>query len=99
MRSVAVDLGEFGGAVAPISGVEGEECFLPSRQGTERVVRVVEDGVSALDVDLGVHDQGVSFARIGEALGQRNLAVTANTYTHVLSDGTEVAYDELVGSR
>ena len=44
-----------------------------------------------------LHEQGVSFARIGEALGQRNLAVTANTYTLVMSDGTEVAYGELVG--
>lgn len=33
---------------------------------------------------------------IGEALGQRNLAVTANTYTHVLSDGREVGYGELL---
>lgn len=43
-----------------------------------------------------LHDQGVPFARIGEALGQRNLAVTANIYTHVLSDGSEVAYERLL---
>jgi hypothetical protein len=29
---------------------------------------------------------------IGEDVGQRNLAVTANTYTHVLSDETELDY-------
>ncbi|MDQ3381461.1 MAG: hypothetical protein M3546_14280 [Actinomycetota bacterium] len=44
-----------------------------------------------------LHDQGVSFARIGEALGQRNLAVTANTYTHVLSDGRELTTSGLRG--
>jgi hypothetical protein len=36
-------------------------------------------------------------ARIGEHTGgQRNLAVTANTYTHVLVDETEVDYAELL---
>jgi hypothetical protein len=29
-------------------------------------------------------------ARIGEFVGQRNLAVTANTYSHVLIDEAEV---------
>jgi integrase len=37
-----------------------------------------------------LHLQGVSWAEIGERVGQRNLAVTANTYTHVLVDGREV---------
>ena len=32
------------------------------------------------------HLAGVPWARIGEHVGQRDLAVTANTYTHVLSD-------------
>ena len=32
------------------------------------------------------------WARIGEFVGQRNLAVTANTYSHVLIDETEVDY-------
>ena len=31
-------------------------------------------------------------ARIGEHVGQRNLAVMANTYTHVLIDETELDY-------
>jgi hypothetical protein len=35
-------------------------------------------------------------ARIGEHVGQRNLAVTANTYSHVLSDETEIDYAELL---
>ena len=36
------------------------------------------------------------WARIGELVGQRNLAVTANTYTHVLTDETEIEYPRLV---
>jgi len=42
------------------------------------------------------HLRGVPWARIGELVGQRNLAVTANTYTHVLSDEAEISYDALV---
>jgi integrase len=37
-----------------------------------------------------LHRQGVPWATIGERMGQRNLAVTANTYTHAMIDGTEV---------
>ena len=44
-----------------------------------------------------LHLGGVPWARIGEHMGQRNLAVTANTYTHVLVDETELDYAELVG--
>jgi integrase len=42
------------------------------------------------------HLRGIPWARIGESVGQRNLAVTANTYTHVLSDETELDYASLV---
>jgi integrase len=42
------------------------------------------------------HLRGQPWARIGELVGQRNLAVTANTYTHVLVDETEVDYAALV---
>jgi hypothetical protein len=45
-----------------------------------------------------LHAQGVSWARIGERVGRRNLAVTANTYTHVLADETELDYAELLAS-
>ena len=34
-------------------------------------------------------------AWIGELMGQRNLAVTANTYTHVLVDESEIVYAAL----
>jgi len=41
----------------------------------------------------------VPWARIGELVGQRNLAVTANTYTHVLADEQEVDYSTLFSTR
>jgi integrase len=43
------------------------------------------------------HLRGQPWARIGELVGQRNLAVTANTYTHVLVDETEIDYAALLG--
>jgi integrase len=43
-----------------------------------------------------LHLGGVPWARIGEHVGQRNLAVTANTYTHVLADETELDFASLV---
>jgi integrase len=43
-----------------------------------------------------LHLGGVSWARIGEHVGQRNLAVTANTYTHVLVDEAELDYPALI---
>jgi integrase len=44
-----------------------------------------------------LHLAGVPWARIGEHVGQRNLAVTANTYSHVLADETELDYPNLLG--
>jgi integrase len=44
-----------------------------------------------------LHARHVSWARIGELVGQRNLAVTANTYTHVLVDDAELDYRRLLG--
>jgi integrase len=44
-----------------------------------------------------LHLTGVPWARIGEDVGQRNLAVTANTYMHVLIDEAELDYEALVG--
>lgn len=46
-----------------------------------------------------LHLRGVPWARIGEFVGQRNLAVTANTYTHVLVDEAEVDYEALLAAR
>ena len=45
-----------------------------------------------------LHLGGVPWARIGEHVGQRNLAVTANTYTHVLVDESEIDYAALGSS-
>jgi hypothetical protein len=39
---------------------------------------------------------GVPWAQIGEHVGQRNLAVTANTYTHVLVDEAELDYGAML---
>jgi integrase len=43
-----------------------------------------------------LHLAGVPWARIGEHVGQRNLAVTANTYSHVLADESELDYANLL---
>jgi integrase len=39
-----------------------------------------------------LHLGGVPWATIGQAVSQRDLAVTANTYSHVLTDETELDY-------
>jgi hypothetical protein len=39
----------------------------------------------------------IPWARIGEQVGQRDLGVTASTYTHVLTDEAELDYEALVG--
>jgi integrase len=43
-----------------------------------------------------LHLGGVPWARIGEHVGQRNLAVTANTYSHVLTDEAELDYEGML---
>jgi len=43
-----------------------------------------------------LHLGGTPWARIGEAVGQRNLSVTADTYTHVLTDETEIEYGRVL---
>jgi integrase len=42
-----------------------------------------------------LHLGGVPWARIGEHVGQRSLSVTANTYTHVLTDERELDYERI----
>ncbi len=42
------------------------------------------------------HLAGVPWARIGQHVGQRDLAVTANTYSHVLLDETELDYGKVL---
>jgi integrase len=43
-----------------------------------------------------LHSQGRTWAEIGRLVGHRKLSVTADTYTHVLSDGRELDYAALV---
>jgi integrase len=43
-----------------------------------------------------LHLRGLPWARIGEFVGQKDIAVTANTYTHVLSDETELDLEGLL---
>lgn len=43
-----------------------------------------------------LHRQGRSWAEIGAFVGQRKLSITADTYTHVLSDGSEVDFAGLL---
>jgi integrase len=42
-----------------------------------------------------MHLGGIAWARIGEYVGQRDLAVT-NTYSHVLPDETELDYESML---
>jgi integrase len=45
-----------------------------------------------------LHGQGRTWAEIGRLVGQRKLSITADTYTHVLSDGRELDYATLVSA-
>ncbi len=46
-----------------------------------------------------LHLRDVPWARIAEFVGQRDLTVTANTYTHVLVDEVELDYAALTVSQ
>ena len=43
-----------------------------------------------------LHAQGRSWAEIARFVGQRKLSLTADTYTHVLSDGAEIDHAEML---
>jgi integrase len=43
-----------------------------------------------------LHLRGVPWARIGEFVGQRDISVTADVYSHVLADEAELSYRELL---
>ena len=43
-----------------------------------------------------LHHQGESWAEIGAKVGQRNLSVTADTYTHALFDYREIDRPKLL---
>jgi integrase len=44
-----------------------------------------------------LHLKGMPWARIGEFVGQRDLSVTADVYTHVMLSERELDYAELLG--
>jgi integrase len=44
-----------------------------------------------------LHKRGLSWAEIGEHVGQTDIATTANTYTKVLLEYGEVDYAKLLG--
>jgi hypothetical protein len=70
-----------------VVGAVSASCFSAS---SHRAVSADPAGVPPLARISLLHLAGVPWARIGEHVGQRNLAVTANTYTHAM-----VAEDEL----
>ncbi len=43
-----------------------------------------------------MHEQGISWARIGELVGHGDIVTTARTYTHVLGDSAELDYAEVL---
>jgi integrase len=45
-----------------------------------------------------MHLRGIPWARIGEFVGQRDLTVTANTYTHVMLEEGELDYARLLAA-
>ena len=57
--------------------------------GHEQVWRVGAHDLRHRRISL-LHLRGVPWARIGEHVGQRSLRITADTYTHVLSDEREL---------
>jgi integrase len=46
-----------------------------------------------------LHRQGRTWAEIGRLVGQRKLSVTADVYTHVLVDGRELDYADVLNAR
>jgi integrase len=43
-----------------------------------------------------LHLRGVPWARIGEFVGQRDISVTADVYSHVLADEAELDYQRML---
>jgi integrase len=43
-----------------------------------------------------LHAQGVSWARIGEAVGHDDITTTSRVYTHVVADERELRYEHLL---
>ena len=84
------------GAVRLVSGWPGCERQLGAREDRDPDARMfAEHDLRHRRISL-LHERGMSWARTGALVGQRNLAVTANTYTHVMVDGKELDYAALL---
>lgn len=66
-----------------VAATESPSFSLVTKRSASRGIR------AHVEIDAA----GVPWARIGEHVGQRSLRVTADTYTHVLSDGRELDYE------
>lgn len=69
-------------AIARACGAVGQPVFSPHDLRHRRISLL--------------HRQGLSWAEIARFVGQRKLSVTADTYTHVLSDGAELDYSGML---
>jgi len=70
---------------------ELEEMNPPTAAHVEAIYRLLAPARISL-----LHRQGRSWAEIARFVGQRKLSITADTYSHVMSDGEEVEYASLV---
>ncbi len=61
-------------------------------------MRIPEEALPEPFVPVGAGSTA-RWAEIGRLVGQRKLSITADTYTHVLSDGREADYAALFGRK
>ena len=73
-----------------------ELCPRDDRSPQRRVFQGVAADRLRTAISRACVASGVPWARIGEHVGQRDLAVTANTYSHVLADEAELDYAEML---
>lgn len=77
-------------------GVTGSSAVPPTWKGPgNRAFSLPTHDLRHRRISL-LHLAGVPWATIGQNIGQRDLAVTANTYSHVLADETELDYPTLL---
>ena len=67
-------------------------------RATDRAATAATDRRNPSEVDrVRKLEADRSWAEIGRLVGQRKLSITADTYTHVLSDGRELDLENLLG--
>jgi integrase len=84
------------------------EARLFTSSGTDALRTAIAKGCAAAGVPLFsphdlrhrrislLHLRGVPWAKFGEMVGQRNIAVTPNTDSHVIADEAELDYEALL---